>query len=154
MRDPYDVLGVARGASQEDIKKAYRKLAKELHPDRNPNNPKIADRFKEVSAAYDIVGDAEKRGKFDRGEIDAGGQPRARGPFGPGPGAGGFGGGARRGPFGGAGGGARGPFGGNAGRGDFSDEQSAEDFLDEIFGTIRRCRGGFGSQGGRGSACT
>src|SRR3546814_1184656 len=79
MRDPYTVLGVARGASHEDVRKAYRKLAKELHPDRNPGNDAAADRFKEISAAYDILDDADKRGKFDRGEIDASGQPRARG---------------------------------------------------------------------------
>src|SRR3546814_8819854 len=79
MRDPYTVLGVARGASHEDVRKAYRKLAKELHPDRNPGSDAAADRFKEISAAYDILGDADKRSKFDRGEIDASGQPRARG---------------------------------------------------------------------------
>ena len=105
MRDPYSVLGVTRSASQDEVKKAYRKLAKELHPDRNPDKPKVAERFKEVSAAYDIVGDPEKRGKFDRGEIDAAGQPRASG-------FGGFGGGFR--PGGGAGG-TRGPFGGGSG---------------------------------------
>ncbi|MEL3889601.1 J domain-containing protein [Ferrovibrio sp. MS7] len=146
MRDPYSILGVGRSASPEEIKKAYRKLAKELHPDRNPNNPRIEERFKEVSAAYDIVGDPEKRGKFDRGEIDATGQARASG-FG----AGGFGGGFRRGPGGsgaGAGGfgGQRGPFGG-AGTGGF-DQQSGEDFLDEIFGTMRRGPRGPGAGAG------
>jgi len=75
--DPYKVLGVARDASDEDIRRAYRKLAKELHPDLNPSNRAVAEeRFKKVSAAYDIVGDPEKRGKYDRGEIDANGEPR------------------------------------------------------------------------------
>ena len=71
MVDPYSTLGVARGASDADIKKAYRKLAKELHPDTNPNNPKAAARFAGVTAAYDLLGDKEKRARFDRGEIDA-----------------------------------------------------------------------------------
>lgn len=98
MRDPYQVLGVSRGASDSEIKQAYRKLAKELHPDTHPGDPSIAERFKEVSAAYALLGDPEQRGRFDRGEIDADGQPRQRfhyeyagGRQGAGPGAG-FGG--------------------------------------------------------------
>lgn len=75
-RDPYEVLGVAKTASADDIKKAYRKLVKQLHPDLHPGDKKAADRFKEVSAAYDIVGDADKRSKFDKGEIDAAGAER------------------------------------------------------------------------------
>lgn len=75
MADPYSTLGVARGASDADIKKAYRKLAKELHPDTNPNNPKAAERFAGVTAAYDLLGDKEKRARFDRGEIDGDGNP-------------------------------------------------------------------------------
>ncbi len=75
MADPYSTLGVARGASDADIKKAYRKLAKELHPDTNPNNPKAAARFAGVTAAYDLLGDKEKRARFDRGEIDGDGNP-------------------------------------------------------------------------------
>jgi DnaJ-class molecular chaperone len=89
MADPYATLGVARTASEKDIKAAYRKLAKELHPDRNKDNPKAAERFSEVTRAYDLLSDKDKRAKFDRGEIDADGNPAM--PFG----AGGFGGGFR-----------------------------------------------------------
>ena len=74
--DPYTVLGVKRDASQDDIQKAYRRLAKKLHPDLNPGNKKAEEQFKDVSAAYDLLGDAEKRARFDRGEIDASGQER------------------------------------------------------------------------------
>jgi len=73
MRDPYEVLGVRRDASADDIKKAYRQLAKKLHPDLNPGNAKAAAQFKDVSAAYDLLGDPDKRARFDRGEIDASG---------------------------------------------------------------------------------
>jgi len=99
MADPYATLGVQRGATEKDIKSAYRKLAKELHPDRNKDNPKAAERFSEVTRAYDLLSDKDKRAQFDRGEIDADGNPA----FG---GAGGFGGGF--GGFRSAGGGARG----------------------------------------------
>ncbi len=74
--DPYTVLGVPRTASEAEIKKAYRNKAKALHPDQHPNDAKKADEFKRVSAAYDILGDALKRAKFDRGEIDAEGNAR------------------------------------------------------------------------------
>lgn len=74
--DPYTTLGVKKDASQEDIQKAYRKLAKKLHPDLNPGNKKSEAQFKDVAAAYDLLGDAEKRARFDRGEIDASGQER------------------------------------------------------------------------------
>jgi len=77
MRDPYEILKVKRGASAADIKGAYRKLAKELHPDANPGNSKVEQRFKEISQAYSILGDAEKRKRFDRGEIDANGQEQS-----------------------------------------------------------------------------
>ncbi len=75
-RDPYDVLGVSKTASADDIKKAYRKLVKQVHPDLHPGDQKAAERFKDVASAYDIVGDPEKRAKFDMGEIDAAGQER------------------------------------------------------------------------------
>jgi DnaJ-class molecular chaperone len=74
--DPYTVLGVKRDASQEDIQKAYRRLAKKLHPDLNPGNKKAEEQFKDASAAYDLLGDAAKRARFDRGEIDSSGQER------------------------------------------------------------------------------
>ena len=74
--DPYSVLGVAKTASGADITKAYRKLAKKLHPDLNPGDKAAEEKFKQITAAYDIVGDEEKRGRYDRGEIDAGGQER------------------------------------------------------------------------------
>ena len=81
MRDPYEILGVARTASSEDIQKAYRRLAKKLHPDLNPGNKEAEERFKEVSLANDILSDADKRKKFDSGEIDAFGAERPRQPF-------------------------------------------------------------------------
>ncbi|MGB8895242.1 MAG: J domain-containing protein [Pseudolabrys sp.] len=79
MRDPYEVLGVSKGASEADIKSAYRRLAKKLHPDANKHDPKAASRFAELNAAYEIVGDGDKRKAFDRGEIDAEGKPRFQG---------------------------------------------------------------------------
>jgi DnaJ-class molecular chaperone len=91
--DPYSTLGVARGASEKDIKSAYRKLAKELHPDTNKDNPKATERFSEVTRAYDLLSDKDKRARFDRGEIDADGNPAS--PFGAGFGGGGGFGGAR-----------------------------------------------------------
>jgi DnaJ-class molecular chaperone len=79
MRDPYEVLGVPRGASAAAIKSAYRKLAKKHHPDNNKNDPKSAARFSEINSANEIVGDEDKRKQFDRGEIDAAGKPRFQG---------------------------------------------------------------------------
>jgi DnaJ-class molecular chaperone len=79
MRDPYEVLGVPRGASAAAIKSAYRKLAKKHHPDNNKNDPKAAERFAEINSANEIVGDEDKRKQFDRGEIDAEGKPRFQG---------------------------------------------------------------------------
>ena len=104
MADPYSTLGVARTASEADIKKAYRKLAKELHPDRNKDNPKATERFSKVTNAYDLLTDKDKRARFDRGEIDGDGNPAA--PFG-------FGGGQRP-ASGGAGGGQPFEFGGES----------------------------------------
>src|SRR5947209_11116199 len=86
MRDPYEVLGVQRGASAAAIKSAYRKLAKKHHPDANKNDPKAAARFSEVNSANEIIGDEKKRKQFDRGEIDAEGKPRFQGFPGGGPG--------------------------------------------------------------------
>ena len=79
MRDPYEVLGVPRGASAAAIKSAYRKLAKKHHPDANKNDPKSAARFSELNSANEIIGDEAKRKQFDRGEIDAEGKPRFQG---------------------------------------------------------------------------
>jgi DnaJ-class molecular chaperone len=88
MADLYSRLGVARGADDAAIKKAYRKLAKELHPDRNRDNPKAAERFAEVTSAYDLLSDKDKRAQYDRGELDDNGNPKM--PFGYGGGGGGF----------------------------------------------------------------
>jgi DnaJ-class molecular chaperone len=107
MRNPYDVLGVSRSASEAEIKKAFRKLAKTYHPDSNKDDPKAKDKFAEANSAYEILGDAGKRAQFDRGEIDGEGKPRFQGFEGFGGGRGGarsedfsgfsgFGGGSRR----------------------------------------------------------
>ena len=96
MRDPYTVLGVSKSASADEVKKAFRKLAKRFHPDYNRSDPKAKDKFAEANQAYEIVGDEKKRGQFDRGEIDAAGKPRFEG-FSAGPG------GFRRAAAGGAG---------------------------------------------------
>jgi len=108
MRDPYQILGVARTASEADIKKAYRRRAKDLHPDRNQGDPKAKDRFSELNGAYEIVGDEAKRKQFDAGQIDAEGKPKFQGFEGMGAGRGGraggfeynFGQGGRGHPFG------------------------------------------------------
>src|SRR5690606_19182740 len=114
MADPYATLGVQRTASEKDIKSAYRKLAKELHPDRNADNPKAAERFSDVTKAYDLLSDKDKRAKFDRGEIDGDGNPAM--PFG----AGGFDG-FRRSPGGGGGGFSASDFEGLGPESDLSD---------------------------------
>ena len=121
--EPYALLGVAKNATPEDISKAFRKLAKELHPDLNPGNKASAERFQKVSAAYELLSDVEKRAKFDRGEIDASGEPR-RGynPYGGAP----FG--ARGGrPTGGQGPGAGGP----------ADDLGFGDVFSDLFGGAR-----------------
>jgi DnaJ-class molecular chaperone len=124
-QDPYQLLGVARTASEAEIKSAYRKLAKELHPDRNRDNPKAAERFSEVTRAYDVLSDAGKRGRFDRREIDMDGNPTH--PF-----AGGFGGnGGRGGPWG-ADPRANGPGGMQGGFG--GDGADFGDIFDGLFG--------------------
>lgn len=87
--DLYQRLGIQRGASDAEIKKAYRSLAKQLHPDRNKDNPKAAERFSQVTAAYDLLSDKDKRAQYDRGEIDENGNPKM--PFGAGFGGGGAG---------------------------------------------------------------
>ena len=93
MRDPYQVLGVQKSASSEDIKKAFRRLAKKLHPDANNKDAKAAAKFSELNSAYELLGGEKKRKAFDRGEIDAEGKPRFHGfeSAGTGPGPGGFG---------------------------------------------------------------
>src|ERR1700759_5103359 len=91
MRDPYQVLGVSKGATAAEVKSAFRRLAKKLHPDANKSDPKAATRFAELNAAYEILGDEEKRKAFARGEIDGEAKPRFQGFAGAHPGAGGFG---------------------------------------------------------------
>ena len=132
MADPYQILGVARTATEADIKKAYRKLAKELHPDRNKDNPKASERFSQVTNAYDLLSDKDKRARFDRGEIDGDGNPAA--PFG-------YGGGGPR-PGGGGGFRSQGyEFGGG--------EADVGDIFEGLFGG-GRSRGGGGFSGGFG----
>lgn len=127
--DPYTTLGVARGATEKEIKSAYRKLAKELHPDANKDNPKATERFSIVTSAYDLLSDKDKRARFDRGEIDADGNPMGYG------GGGGFGGGSHRG-FGGSGG----PGAGFEG---FSSEGiDLGDLFGDMFGRGGGARGG------------
>jgi DnaJ-class molecular chaperone len=126
MADPYSTLGVAKSASETEIKSAYRKLAKELHPDKNKDNPKASEKFSDVTKAYDLLSDKTKRGQFDRGEIDAEGNPAM--------------------PFGYGGGGFRGdPRGQQGGFGGFGNESS--DFGD-IFEGLFGGRGGGGGGGG------
>lgn len=125
MRDPYEVLGVQRGASAAAIKSAYRKLAKKHHPDANKGDPKAAERFSELNMANEILGDEDKRKQFDRGEIDADGKPRFQGFPGGGRGPAGASGGFEQ-TFRGGPGGAQ--FGGGAGAAGF------EDILNSMFG--------------------
>ena len=133
--DLYQRLGVQRGASEAEIKKAYRSLAKQLHPDRNKDNPNAAKRFGEVTAAYDLLSDKDKRARYDRGEIDEEGNPKM--PFG----SAGFGGGGYGGARPGQGGGSEGFEGGFSG-----DTADLSDLFEGLFGgsTGRRQSGGFG----------
>ena len=139
MADPYQTLGVARGASEADIKKAYRKLAKELHPDRNKDNPKASERFSQVTNAYDLLTDKDKRARFDRGEIDGDGNPAA--PFGFG-GGGGSRGGARAGGPGGGFSSAGFEFGAGG-------DPDMSDIFEGLFGGGQARGGGFASGFGR-----
>jgi DnaJ-class molecular chaperone len=153
MRDPYSVLGVSKGASAADIKSAFRKLAKKLHPDANKSDPEAASRFAELNAAYEIVGDDDKRKAFDRGEIDAEGKPRFQGFEG-------FGGGGPRGGAGGPFGGQEGEFetftwgpegmqrssGGRGGGGRGGFEDVLRDMFGGLGGAARARRGGGGQQ--------
>jgi DnaJ-class molecular chaperone len=140
-QDPYQELGVSRSASADEIRKAFRKLAKQHHPDTNQGDKESEERFKRVSAAFDILGDAEKKKKFDAGEIDADGRESARGfagghgPWGASPG-GGFGYSSRR-----SGGG---PYGAESFEG-----VDLGDILGEMFGGGRNAGGG-GRGGGFG----
>jgi len=137
MRDPYTVLGVAKTADTGEIKKAFRKLAKKFHPD-SSSDPKAKEKFAEVSAAYEILGDEKKRGAFDRGEIDAEGKPRFQGFEGFGAGAPGGAWTRRAGP----GGFEQYEFS-TGGPGGFD----ASDLFSELFGgQARRARGGAGRQ--------
>jgi DnaJ-class molecular chaperone len=146
MRDPYEVLGVTRSASAAEIKTAFRRLAKKLHPDANKHDPKAASRFAEINAAYEIVGDAEKRKAFDRGEIDAEGKPRFQGfeGFGAQPGAG-AGAGGGFGPEGAFETFSFGPEGVRTSRGGGRGFAGFEDILKDVFtrgGAGRGARGG------------
>ncbi|WP_421724612.1 DnaJ C-terminal domain-containing protein [Bauldia sp.] len=138
MRDPYKVLGVSKTASESEIKSAFRKLAKKYHPDSNKSDPKAKERFNEANAAYEIVGDKEKRGQFDRGEIDAEGKPKFQGFEGFGQG-GGFGGGPQPGA-----GGTR-TFRWSTGGAD-GDPFASDDILNEIFGGMGQGRAGGGAR--------
>jgi DnaJ-class molecular chaperone len=143
MRDPYEVLGVPRSANAAAIKSAFRKLAKKHHPDANKNDPKAAARFAELNSANEIIGDADKRQQFDRGEIDADGKPRFQGfPGGGGPGAGARSGGFETHTFRSGGAGA-GPGAGGFGGG-------FEDILNSMFGAAN-ARGGRAGPGAGGA---
>jgi DnaJ-class molecular chaperone len=140
--DPYQELGVSRTASADELRKAFRKLAKQYHPDANPGNKAAEERFKRVSGAFDIVGDVEKRKKFDAGEIDADGKETMRGYAGGNPfGQGGFG---------------QGGFGqGRPGQGGFESAQfdnvDLGDILGEMFGARGGRAGGFNAPPPRGA---
>ncbi|GHC71430.1 DnaJ C-terminal domain-containing protein [Limoniibacter endophyticus] len=140
MRNPYDVLGVAKNATEKDIKSAFRKLAKKYHPDQNPDDVSAKEKFSQANQAYEILGDKDKRAAFDRGEIDGEGKPRFQG-------------------FAGAGAGGEDPFaafrragGSHPGGSPFGQGGSpfgnSEDILSEIFGQAFRGAGGAGPGAG------
>ncbi|MEQ8395176.1 DnaJ C-terminal domain-containing protein [Thalassobaculum sp.] len=136
MNDPYKTLGVSRTADQAEIKSAYRKLAKKYHPDLNPGDTDVERRFKDVSAAYDVLGDSAKRAKYDRGEIDTGGRER------PGAGAGFWRNWSRR----GAGSAGADTSGGTRTRFDFGEDfESESDPIDEILKAWRSSKTNQGS---------
>ncbi len=134
--DLYQRLGVKRGATEAEIKKAYRSLAKQLHPDRNTDNPKAAERFSAITSAYDLLSDKDKRARYDRGEIDEDGNPKSV--FG----GGGFGGGGTGGGYRGNPGGAHGFPGGQEG----ASTADLSDLFEGLFGAggARRAPGGGG----------
>lgn len=142
MRDPYEILGVTKKATEAEIKKAFRTLAKKHHPDTHANDPKAVKKFQEVSGAYEILGDKEKRAQFDRGEIDAAGQPKG---FNQGfhPGAGAGPGGFEQGfegfrPRGGAGGAGPQGFEFHWSGGDGSEGLKADDIFADLLGGLGR----------------
>jgi DnaJ-class molecular chaperone len=144
MRDLYSLLGIPRTASEADIKSAYRKLAKELHPDRNKDKPNAAEKFSEVTRAYDLLSDKAKRAQYDRGEIDAEGNPAN--PFAGMGGRPGYGRGGTYGAGPGGGPGAGGDFGGYG-----SDDIDLGDLFEGLFGRKNPqqqagARRGFGRQ--------
>jgi DnaJ-class molecular chaperone len=147
--DPYALLGVARGSAFADVRKAYRKLAKQLHPDANPGNKAAEERFKKISAAFGFLDDKDRKAKYDAGEIDADGNPRFGG-FG-GRGGGRAGGGGSRGPFGGGDPfGAGGPFAGMGGAGGSRQQTGPgtadfEAMFGDLFGAAARGNTGFQS---------
>jgi DnaJ-class molecular chaperone len=143
MNDPYKTLGVVKTASEAEIKKAFRNLAKKHHPDAHPGDEKAKQRFQEISSAYDVVGDKDKRRQFDAGEIDASGNPRGFDPRAHG-GAQGF----RGNPFGGGQGGER-DFHFSWGQGEEQPGFSAEDIFADILGG-RRGGGARATRSGRG----
>ncbi len=127
-RNPYIVLGLAPTASDSEIRAAFRKLAKKYHPDRNPDDKKAEERFKEISGAFDVIGDSDRRKKFDRGEIDEDGREKAH-PFGQwSQGAGGAGAGYGA-------GGPQGPGGGPSAGASFDD---LSDIFSDLFGARRQ----------------
>lgn len=137
--DLYQRLGIKRGASEEEVKKAYRSLAKQLHPDRNQDNPKAAERFSQVTAAYDLLSDKDKRARYDRGEIDEDGNPKT--PFGSGFGGYSSGGAGPR-PGGQSGpGGQGGGFEGFPGGFDAGGSADFSDLFEGLFGAANAARG-------------